>query len=361
MSFGSWIALLIIAAYLGVAAIAFVQVVNPSLNGENSQHIAADSVTYIYMADALRQHRVDPWVYAALASFPNTLWMPVAIAYVLNSTALTVVFNVIVFCISVALYRRVAPLRTIEFCLLLFLNATTVISLMSVNKEIIDLFVLALFSFSLVRRRRALLILALLIALLSRYEVFVAFVIFLAARTRLNPWRARRWRTLLLLLLGLSVMLPVALSHSLAYRFQEAEGGGLVTFLDQLEMHFLFFAASLPKIAENLFGTLINPALFARFGELDIANSWILLLNNLATAVVICRLGMKHRLNRHAIQLDWMYLMAIIAIIMSVALVIQPRYFYLVYIILCFEAARRRTGIEPSPSSAAASAGLVHA
>lgn len=33
----------------------------------------------------------------------------------------------------------------------------------------------------------------------------------------------------------------------------------------------------------------------------------------------------------------------ILSLIMSIALVIQPRYFYLVYVLLCFEAARVKT------------------
>lgn len=361
LPFSSWVSLLILGSYAVVAAFAFVQVVNPSLKGESTQHIAADSATYIYMADVLREHREDPWVYESLSGFPNTLWMPVAIAFVLNSTALTVLFNAVLFLIAVYLCRRIVPLNTIEFCTLLALNATTAISLLSVNKEVVDFFVLALFYFALIRRRRIMLLTALVLAFFNRYEVFVAFLIFIGAISRWNPWRERRWRTLLLLLLGFSVLLPVSVSHSLSSRFQEAEGGGLVTLLDQMEMHFLFFAASLPKIAENLFGALINPTMFAHFGELDLANSWILVLNNIATVFVLFRLGMKHRLSRRSIELDWMYLMAITSIVMSIALVIQPRYFYLVYVILCFETARRKTATDAGPDPIAVREGLAHA
>lgn len=361
MSFGSWISLVILAIYTAAATVVFVQIVNPSLTGDTSEHIAADSATYMYMADVLREHRDDPRVYAAMATFPNTLWMPVGIAYVLKSTLLIVLFNAILFCAAVSLYRRIVPLDTIRFCLLLALNATTVISIMSVNKEIVDLFVLALFYFSLVRKHRLLLAISLLLALLNRYEVFIALIIFMLARTRMNPWRTRRWRTLAALLLAFSILLPLSASHSLAYRFEEAEGGGLVTVLDQMEIHFLFFVASMPKIAENLFGALLSPGMFARFGELDIANSWILLLNNIATVFVLVRLGLRRRLTRHAIELDWMYLMAIISVVMSVALVIQPRYFYLVYVILCLEAARRAVRASAPGNPADVREGLVHA
>lgn len=164
-----------------------------------------------------------------------------------------------------------------------------------------------------------------------------------------------------MLLMGFSILLPLVASHSLSARYEEAEGARLVALLDQMEMHFLFFAASVPKIIENLFGIVLNPGVLARFGELDIANSWILLVNNIATIFVVFRLVLKHRLTRHAIRFDWMYLMAIIAIVMSVSLVIQPRYFYLVYVILCIEAARRNGSVDAAANPENVAEGLVHA
>lgn len=183
---------------------------------------------------------------------------------------------------------------------------------------------------------------ALILALLNRYEVLICFVLFLAMRSRLNPWRGRRWLSLLLLLCGFTILLPLSASHVLAEKFAEAEGGGVVTFLDQLEMHFLFIFAAVPKIAENFFGELLNPATIARYTFEDLANSYILLLNNLATALVVVKLWMMGRFRLRSIQSDLMYLAAITSIVMSISLVIQPRYFYIVYVLLCIEATRRR-------------------
>jgi hypothetical protein len=44
-------------AYALACVIIFFQWVNPSLEGTTSQRIAADSFTYLYMADALREGR----------------------------------------------------------------------------------------------------------------------------------------------------------------------------------------------------------------------------------------------------------------------------------------------------------------
>lgn len=336
-----WACLQIIALYIPLCAVAFWLWVNPSLTGATSQHIAADSSTYIYMADVLREHIEDPAVYAALARFPNTLWMPVGIAYALNSTVLTVVFNLGLLSLSLMLIGRAVDLDIAYLLFLLLLNPTTVISLLSVNKEIVDLLIVACFCCFLARRSRACLFVALVLALFNRYEFLICLLLFMAMRSRLNPWRGRRWSSLVLLLCGFTILLPLGASHALAERFVEAEGGGIVTFLDQMEMHFLFIFAALPKIAENLLGELLNPATVARYTFEDLANSYILLFNNCATAFVIVRLWMKGRFKVRSIRSDLVYLAAITSIVMSVSLVIQPRYFYVVYVLLCMEATRR--------------------
>jgi hypothetical protein len=109
-----------------------------------------------------------------------------------------------------------------------------------------------------------------------------------------------------------------------------------------MEMHFLFFLAAVPKIAENLFGEFLNPATISRYTLEDLANSYILLFNNLATLLVILKLQMKGRFRLKSIQSDLMYLAALSSLVMSISLVIQPRYFYIVYVLLCMEAARKQ-------------------
>lgn len=326
----------------------FVFWLNPSISGVTEQHIAADSSTYIYMADVLRNHTFDPAVYIALATFPNTLWMPVLIAYALNSTILTVVLNVGIFVVSVLVLRKSAAIDTTCLVFLLLINLTTTISLLSVNKEIIDLLAVALFCRFLASRKTIYLLPSLFLALINRYEVFVAFIAFLILRSRLNPLRRRRWLNLFLFLCALSILVPLIAAHGLEAKFadavaeiQGAQGGSVVAFLDQLEMHYLLIVAEIPKIGENLFGEFLNPFRMARYSFSDLANSYILLSNNVATALVLFYLWMKGRLRFRTIQSDWIYLAMISAAIMSIALVIQPRYFYVVYVLLCFEAAQK--------------------
>ena len=96
----------LMTAYIGLSLCFFFQWVAPSLDGRTDQHIAADSGTYLYFADALREGRGDPYVLAALSSFPNTFWFPVLLALVLKSTFAMVVANYAMFFLALALLKR---------------------------------------------------------------------------------------------------------------------------------------------------------------------------------------------------------------------------------------------------------------
>ncbi len=347
LSIKSAIALVLLALYAAAAVVFFIYWVNPSLNGLTDQKIAADSDKYLYMAEVLHKGLNDPLVYAALASFPNTLWMPVLIAYLVNSTVWTAGLDVIIFGLSLLLFARAASINLPSFALLLLVNLTTTISLLSVNKEIVDLFVAALFCYFLATNRKRYLWLALLIAFLNRYEVLLALLSFLALKSKLNPWRTRRGLTLFLFVGALSVILPLLASKTLAYKFAEAQGASLIVGLDKLEMNYFFILAVVPKILQNLFGEFFSPTAMANYSFQDLANSYVLLSNNIATALVFLMLWMKGRLRFRTIESDWIYLAAVVSLIMAISLVIQPRYFYFVYVLLCFEAAQKRVGEVP--------------
>jgi hypothetical protein len=337
-----------IPAYLVLSLILFFAWVNPSLTGDNDHHIAADSRTYMYFAESLREGRNDPLVIAALASFPNTLWAPVLLGLVLKSTVSIVVADYVLLLLSVWLLHKALHLEVGLFLILLFANVTTFISLISLNKEIIDLFALSLFVYYLARRKRMALFAALLISLVSRYETCVVMLVYLALQSRWNHFRRFRKSALIVLVLLLSVVLSSLLSGAMAQRMEEAQdtagSGGLLLLLDNLQIHYLFFLAVIPKILDNLFAGLINVNQWADYSWDDPANSFFLFGNNLANLGILVFLFLKGRLN---LRNDLVYYACLSSIFMSLALIIQPRYFYGAYILLCAEAARRQ--VVPGP------------
>lgn len=337
ISFRSLGLLALLAAYVAFSLFLFFQWVNPSLDGRTDQSIAADSMTYIYFADSIREGEDNPYVLASLYTFPNTLWAPVLLALALKSNFAIVIIDYVMFFASFLLLKKSFSFSAGAFVGLLLLNPTTTISLLSVNKEIIDMLAISLFLYSLRTHRSVFLFVSLMLALVNRYEVCAVMLVFLLAESRLNPLRQRRFMTVAALVIALDVLLPLFASNALSVRFEEASRGGVVTWLDTLEMHYLYIIAVVPKIAENLFGQLFNPSAWRTYSVSDLANSYILWFNNLAYAIVFIVLAGKRLLTMRS---NIVYLSILGASLMAVSLVIQPRYFYFIYVLLCLQAAR---------------------
>lgn len=335
----SFIVLTLTVVYIAGSMVIFFQWVNPTLTGQVDQHIAADSTVYIGFADALRSRNADPILLASLFTFPNTLLCPVALALLFKSTFSQMVADYLMFFLALALLRKSVSFAMGPFLALLLLNATTTISLLSVNKEIVDLLAISLFLFARYKRHGFLLLLAILLAAFNRFEVAVVMLCYVFANSKLNPFRQKRAVALIALVFALSVLLPLALSKDLNQRFEEAEGGHTIALLDALEMHYMYWAAVIPKTAECLFGELLS--FYSRLqiyqDGSDLANSYIILSNNVANVVVLCVLMWRRRLT---VSEDLTYFAFLGWIIMSIALVIQPRYIYFAYVLLCLEATR---------------------
>jgi len=219
----------------------------------------------------------------------------------------------------------------------LLLNPTTTTSLLCVNKEILDLLSMSLFLYSRVKRHRGLLFAALVLAFVNRYEFCVVMLLFAIAESRLNPWREKRLATLLLLIVAINFAMPFFGADVLAQRFVETQFGHTIALLDGMQMHYLFVLAVVPKIAENLFGQLLNPQVW------ETPSSWLYinLFNNIADVIVILIAAKKRLLT---LRSDLVYFGAFGAVLVSQSLAVQPRYFYFVYVLLCLQVARTGAG-----------------
>lgn len=333
----SIVLVVLFATYVAFSMFLFFEWVAPSLDGRVDQHIAADSSTYMYFADALREGRPDPEVFAALSTFPNTLWAPVLLALVLKDTFAIVVADYAILFLAIFLLKKSFSFSTGVFLGLLLLNATTTISLLSVNKEIFDLLIVSIFLYARRKGSFALLVLALLLAVINRFEVCIVLLLFIFVESKLNALRERRIATTVALLIALSVLLPLVASHTLAEKLGEASHSNTIAFFDNLEMHYMYGIAVFPKIAENFFAELIDVSKWVNSYSLsDLANSLIVFSNNLATLVVLIVLLRKRALT---LQSDLIYFALLGCIVMAISLVVQPRYFYFVYVVLCLQAA----------------------
>ena len=346
----SVVLLALMATYVSISFFLFFQVVDPSLDGRTDRHIAADSGTYITAADALRQGREDIFLAVALSSFPNTVLCPILLAFVLKSTFAMVLADYAMFFLALALLRKSYSFSTGVFVGLMLLNATTTISLLSVNKEIVDVLAVAIFFYARAKHRSGVLVLALLLAVFNRWEICLVMLVFLIAESKFNPLRHRRVLTIAALVVALTVVLPLVASESLNVRLGEVTEARSVAWLDSLELHYLFAVAVIPKIAFTLFATLVAHPLTAEtyYSYSDIANSTILYSNNLATVVVIVILAWKRRFT---VRSNLVYFALLGFIIMAISPVTVQRYVYFAYVLLCLEAAQTETGAPSETNS----------
>jgi hypothetical protein len=139
---------------------------------------------------------------------------------------------------------------------------------------------------------------------------------------------------------------------SLLDRFEEVEQigrEGMLVLLDNLEMHFGFFVAFVPKLIEVMFGDLLS--VFSRwstYGLDDAANTYILFLNNLANVLIVAVLIWKRAFR---LWNDLIYLASVCAVVICISLVNQPRYFYICFVLLCVQAAHPKGFKEPTEGS----------
>jgi hypothetical protein len=242
--------------------------------------------------------------------------------------------------LSVLLIKRTFSISTGAFVFLLLLNPTTATSLLCVNKEILDLLIMSVFLYSRVKRNNAMLLVALGLSLLNRYEICVVMLLFLIAQSRLNPLRQKRFATLSLLVVAINFLMPFYASDMLSRKFEEAQSANTIAFLDTMQMHYMYALAVVPKIAENLFGQLLNPQVWKS------PSSWLYinLFNNLAYVIVILIAAKKRSLT---LRKDLIYLGAFGAVFVAQSLAVQPRYFYFIYVLLCLQVAQRRVYDQP--------------
>jgi accessory gene regulator protein AgrB len=336
MRFKTWILLLFLIIYIQVTFVIFFQAVVPSFDaGEDTTNVtfAVDSTVYMYLADAVRDGRYDPYVIGSLFHFPNTTWAPVFTWWLLDNNLLVMLLNYALFVASVLLLKKTFPISLTVFLPLLLLNPTSTTSILCLNKEVFDFFILAVFLRSRVTRNKWLLVAALIFALINRFEFCAVMALFVLSGSRFNPWRKNRAMTLFIVIMAINFIVPLLAGDVLSSRFEEAESANTIAVLDRLQMHYLYALVVVPKIAENIFGQLLNPQVYRDMSSYYLINFF----NNFSYVIVLAIAAKKKLLN---LQNDLVYLACFGAVIVAQSLAVQPRYFQFAYILLCLQIAQ---------------------
>jgi hypothetical protein len=317
--------------------------VEPSSNGGNNLRIGADSAFYLWHAGINRDNPYganDESTFPAI-SFGSNYLGPDLIGRLLRNGFLILCFDYFLFFVAIAYIARSISVRALLLTILLLMNPSILVSVLTLNKEILVLLSTAMLCYYLEtgRRSRLLLCCLLIVALLGRWQNCLVDGFFLLMTAPWNPLNKRRGVTLAILVLTITIVYPFLWPFiNLALGINEYEGK-TIAVLTEAQTHFLYFVVVIPKIALNLYGGAIE---LARAGNdnRDVYNSLIVPLTSLANAIVTVWYCIARKLD---LRNDRLFLALVYAIIFAVSPFTQCRYLLPVYLILCIEIARNKS------------------
>ncbi len=342
---GVWLVLFLLVIYLIFSFFLFFETIAPVANFPLQPTIAADAETY-WHASGVRAgantQKAGPETDAAA-----NLLGPVLQAVVLRTDFNVALSNCLLFGICIWLLAAMPEFNRVTFLLLMMANPFLIAALITLNKEIFALSGMIFFvRYTRAKRfRLAFLIPAIVFSLFARWQQVLVLLIYIALESRLSPFRNRRgWgvaATVLAFTIGYSVVYRLVPGYFSALLTQAAQGSSIV-LLDRIQAVFGFPLVVLPKILMNCLGHWASPHYFIYQYFFEDFLNWrdqifmqihTLLLTTLLVGLFLAR---KLMLRNNPAYLLVLYLM-----MTAINPMIQPRYEYAAYVLLCLEASRR--------------------
>lgn len=232
------------------------------------------------------------------------------------------------------------------FTLLLLLNPMLISAIITLNKEIFAITGLILFVryMTAKKHRGLLLILALMISFAARWQQMATMLLLAFLESRLSPFRNKPVAGVVTVLLFFTVaytalyhVAPVLIAGLLA----QAQAGHTIVILDNIQGNFGFPLVVIPKILLNVMGRFITPNYFlGDYWTADFSNWYDQIFTNaqeLLTTVLLLGLFVAKKLR---LSDPPVYVLALYLILTAVNPMVQPRYEYPAYVLLCLQASR---------------------
>lgn len=359
-----WVVLGVFVVYLIVSYFIFFEAIAPVANFQIMPTIAADSGSY-WRASGLRttnfadENGSDS---STSSHLYGNLFGPVIQAKILRTDFNVALFNCLLFVFCLSLLRSMPQFDRATFLLLMMIDPFLLASLVTLNKEIFALAGIIVFARYAYAKRFRLwwLSLALILSLFARWQQVLVMLIYVAFEARISPLRGRpRW--------GVAItVLGFTIGYGLVYRLApfvfaallaQAEGGHAILILDNIQANFGFPLVAVPKILMNCMGHFSSPGYFLHVYFTEDFTNWrdqiFLQMHTLflTTLLVGMLLSSKLRLKHPPV-----YLLALYLLMTAINPMVQPRYEYAAYVLLCLEASRYfRLGPEDEASDTALS------
>lgn len=339
-----WLVIGLFIFYVIVSYFIFFEAVAPVANFHLQPIIQADSGTYWEASGVRTTNFADRVANGTDAS--SNLFGPVLEAEILRTDLNVALFNCLLFVFCLSILRSMPQFDRATFLLLMLMNPFLILSLVTLNKEIFALSGMVVFlRYTEARRLRAVwLALAIVLSLFARWQQVLVLLLYFAYESKASPFRGRRRWGIAVTVLGFTVAYGL-IYHLVPFFFAallaQAEGGHTIVILDNIQANFGFPLVAIPKIMMNCLGRFITPVYFLHDYFLGDFNNWIdqfimpihtLLLSTLLALMVITR---KLRLSHAPV-----YLLVLYLLMTAVNPMVQPRYEYAAYVLICMEASR---------------------
>ncbi len=345
----SWLMIGTLLLYLVVAGAMFISVI-ANYYGLTEYTFGADSNTYYVYAELDSQAASSDD--DRLITFGQNLFGPVLLAKLVRGPVGVGLFNLAIFFVLLQASGAIPGVRRKYFFILLAINAMTIASITTLNKEIFAMAGVVLFAkYIYSEKRSVLLFLAFVIlSVMARWEQALILFIYLFFESRFSLLKGKHKTALALLTLMLSIAYPAALKLSSI---------DLTSFLAQLQVGVIirlnaiqavfggYLITVIPKSGMLILGGFLTPAQYiptvVNSVSPELQNRLVVPLSNLAMIGVSIVAFLRGSL-RPIRPLGYLALMYMIVI--AINPFIQSRYAFPVYVIICIELSRSKEGLE---------------
>jgi hypothetical protein len=335
-----WTGVVVLSLYCVLAVIVYFAVVEPALDKKLNVTFWADTTVY---------YEYETLPFETLLTLTGNYIGPVLLLRLLqHSNFLIALFNCAVLIVCYRWTTRMVPVHAGRLALLLAINPMLFASLLALNKEIFALAGMLLYVCGLSTGRRWLALLAIAVSLLIRWPQGLILLVFSMLESPVWPLRKRPLATLVVVVLVLGALYPFLpaspFGQSPALQIQEGRGGGILAVLNQVQRSFGYALVVVPKIAFNWFGNLARVRdLIDPDTDFDPSNfyNYAVIGHQLCMVAVCCALALR---GRFRLRSRIVFLALFYSVVFASYELVQYRYFFPVYGLLCIEAARRRSG-----------------
>jgi hypothetical protein len=339
-----WLVVGLFVVYLIVSYCIFFEAIAPVANFRIQPAIAADSAAY-WDASGVRTINFAEQQYAGADAGSNLLG-PVIEAEILRTDLNVALFNCLLFIMCLSILRSMPEFDRATFLLLMMANPFLLASLISLNKEIFALAGIVVFVRYTAAKRFRLwwLALALALSLFARWQQVLVLLIYVVYESKLSPLRNHRRWGIAVTLLSFTVLYGIVYHLApflIAALLAQAEAGHTILILDNIQANFGFPLVVIPKILMNCMGRFITPGYFLHsYASEDFTNwrdQFFMQMHTLLLTVLLVGMFFTRKLR---LQHPPVYLLALYLLMTAINPMVQPRYEYAAYVLLCLEAAR---------------------